>query len=130
MEKNFEKVKQYLLELEFSIQVEKEAEELFVVEKKEMGITNMIIDCEDPILILEQHILDLKKVDVTILTDILKMNRNIIHGALVLDETGKKLIFRDTLQLPNLDLNEIEASLNSLSLFLSEYSSKLIEYSK
>jgi hypothetical protein len=48
----------------------------------------------------------------------------------VLDETGKKVIFRDTLQLENLDQNELEGSLNSLSLLLSEYSTELIEFSK
>ena len=57
-------------------------------------------------------------------------NRDIIHGAFVLDESGKKLIFRDTLQIANLDLNELEGTLNSLSLLLSEYSDELINFSK
>ena len=57
-------------------------------------------------------------------------NRDIIHGAFVLDDDGDKVIFRDTLQIENLDLNEIEASLNSLSLLLSEYSEQIIKFSK
>jgi hypothetical protein len=48
----------------------------------------------------------------------------------VLDESGKNLMFRDTLQVENLDLNELEGSLNSLSLLLSEYSDELINMSK
>ena len=43
---------------------------------------------------------------------------------------GKKVIFRDTLQLENLDINEIEGSLNSLALLLSEFSGKIIEFGK
>jgi hypothetical protein len=39
-------------------------------------------------------------------------------------------LFRDTLQLEHLDLNELEASLNSLQLLLSEYMNELIVFSK
>ena len=46
-------VKSYLTELEFTILKEDPSEELFVVEKEDSGITNLIIDCEDPILIIE-----------------------------------------------------------------------------
>jgi hypothetical protein len=56
-------------------------------------------------------------------------NQDIIHGAFVIDESGEKILFRDTLQLENLDLNELEASINSLSLLLSEYSDELIKFS-
>ena len=62
--------------------------------------------------------------------DLLKKNRDIVHGAFTLDETGKKVIFRDTLQLENLDLNEVEGTINSLALLLSEFSNELISYSK
>ena len=61
---------------------------------------------------------------------LLKKNREIIHGAFVLDGSGKKVLFRDTLQLENLDQNELEATLNSLEMLLSEYSEEIISYSK
>ena len=38
--------------------------------------------------------------------------------------------FRDTLRLQHLDLDELEGSINSLSLLLSEYSEQIINYSK
>jgi hypothetical protein len=57
-------------------------------------------------------------------------NRDIVHGAFVLDEEGKRVIFRDTLQVESLDLNELEGTLNSLSLLLSEYSDEIIKFSK
>lgn len=130
MDKYFEKVRNYLLELEYEISGENEAEGIFVVQNPEMGIVNMIIDCEDLVLILEQHLFDMKNADVETLKTLLQLNRNIVHGALVLDETGTRVIFRDTLQLRNLDLNELEASVSSLSLFLSEYAGKILELSK
>ncbi|MCK5703017.1 MAG: molecular chaperone Tir, partial [Cyclobacteriaceae bacterium] len=86
--------------------------------------------CLDPILVMEQFLFEIKNESNEIYKSLLTKNRDIIHGAFVLDETGKKVIFRDTLQLENLDLNELEGSINSLSLLLSEYSDELIRFSK
>ncbi len=58
------------------------------------------------------------------------MNRELVHGAFILDEGCKYVSYRDTLQLENLDLNELEASIQSLSLALAEYGSELLEYAK
>ncbi len=130
MSEYFNKVKEYLLDLEYSIVSEDAAEELFVVEKEDDGISNVIIDCEDSFLIIEGLLFEMEKGTEEIFVSLLKKNREVVHGAFSLDETGKKVIFRDTLQLENLDQNELEASLNSLKLILSEYSEELIEFSK
>jgi hypothetical protein len=130
MENNFRKVKDYLLELDYGIVSEDESEELVVTENLDAGITNLIIDCEDPILVIELHLFDLINGDEDSFKRFLQMNREIIHGAISLDETGKKVIFRDTLQLENLDLNELEGTLNSLEAFLSENAKELISMSK
>jgi hypothetical protein len=61
---------------------------------------------------------------------LLQMNRTLVHGAFALDEEGKRVIFRDTLQLENLDKNELEGSINALSIALAEYAGELIAFSK
>ena len=126
----YNKVKDYLLNLEFNIVQEDTAEELFVVENPDGGISNLIIDCENPILIVEGVLFELTNDNPEIYKTLLKKNREIIHGAFVLDESGKKVLFRDTLQLENLDQNELEATLNSLEMLLSEFSEEIISYSK
>ena len=88
----------------------------------------MYLDCEDPILVMEQTVFELKKNDPDILLRLLQMNREIVHGAFVIDESGKQVLFRDTLQLENLDLNELEGSINSLALAMAEYSEELINF--
>ena len=130
MEKSIEKVKNYLNELDLMISYEGENEQVFVVQNEERGIKNLVIACSDPILIMEQYLFELKDASSNELKHLLQTNRKIIHGALVLDESGKKLIFRDTLQLENLDKNELEGSINSLGLFLSEFSSEIIKLAK
>ncbi len=127
---NFELVKEYLHELEYEILLEDANEEVVVVANLDAGVTRMVIDCEDPILVMEQHLFDLKADNDNIFKSLLMKNREIIHGAFALDETGTKVIFRDTLQLENLDKNELEGSLNSLALLLSEYSDEIIKFAK
>lgn len=130
MNNNFLKIKNYVTELEYTIVNESEGDSILVIEAEESGIKNLVLGCEDPILIMEQYITDVESDSSGIYVELLKKNRDIIHGAFVLDDSGKKLIFRDTLQLENLDLNELESSINSLSLLMSEYSSELINISK
>lgn len=130
MKDSFNKVKEYLLDLGHSITKEDENDGLFVIDDEGLGIKNLVIGLADPILIMEQYILEIKNAPASIYMQLLQKNRDIIHGAFVLDESGEKLIFRDTLQMENLDRNELEGSINSLTLLLSEYSEELIGFSK
>ena len=125
----FEKVKSFLLQLDYNIIEEDLEEELFIVEKEEAGIQQLIIDCEAPILIFEYPLFSLDGNDPMIYKELLEKNRDIIHGAFALTDEGR-IIFRDTLQLGNLDFNEIAGTLESLELLLAEYGNRLIEISK
>ena len=127
---HFDKVRDYLMELEYSIINEDKENEVFVVESEEDGISNLIIGVADPILIVEQYLFDLHDDDGKITKELLMKNRDIVHGAFAIDESGKKVLFRDTLQVENLDLNELEGTLTSLSLLLGEYTDEIIEFSK
>lgn len=130
MSKNLEKVENYLHELGFSISSKNEKEELVVIDDEEKGIKSMVIDCEDPILLIEQIIMEVPKKTDNFFKRLLQINRTLVHGAFVLDEKGKTVLFRDTLQLENLDKNELEGSINSLSLALAENADELITFSK
>ena len=145
----FVKVKGYLNELGLAIIKEIPADDLFVVQDEDNGINNLVVDVEDPIVILEQYIMNVpSQGQEHFYRRLLQMNRMLVHGAFVLDEelasgkesaelaSGKELAkplrvyFRDTLQLQNLDLNELEGSIKALSLGLAEVSAELIEFSQ
>jgi len=129
MENNFLKVKNYITELGYNIVHENEEDSVFVINNDAEGFSNLVIGCADPILIIEQYLFEIKTESISIYKELLQKNRDIIHGAFVLDETGTKVIFRDTLQIENLDLNELEGTFNSLALLLSEYGDKIITFS-
>ena len=126
----FKKIESFISQLGYSISYKNEKEGIFCIESEMDGIKNLIIGVAPPILIVEQFIFELKNDDKQILKSLLQKNRDIIHGAFVLDEEGKKVIFRYTMQIENLDMNEFEGALNSLGLLLSEYYEQIIEFSK
>ena len=130
MSEKFDLVKQYLFEIEIPIISEDQAEELVVVDNEDEGIKNLVIDCEEPILVLEQIIMKVPQDPGNLFKRLLQMNREMVHGAFVLDENAELVIFRDTLQLENLDRNELEASIQALGLAMAEYSSEMLSYAK
>lgn len=130
MDPYFSKVREYLLELNISIIRELPEEDLLVVEHEEAGIVNLVLIVTDPILIMEQHLFTLKDDTSDVYKKLLKKNRELVHGAFALDDSERKVIFRDTLQLENLDLNELEGSFKALELLMSEYSEELLAFSK
>lgn len=130
MSENLELVKRYVLDMDLKIVEENEAEELLVVEDEENGIRNLVIDCEPPLVILEQLIMEVPGNDAHFFKRLLQMNRELVHGAFVLDEEGKYVFYRDTLQLEHLDFNELEASIRSLSLALAENGNELLGFAK
>jgi hypothetical protein len=127
---DFEKVKDFLLDMGFVMSQEDPQEELIVIDDEERAIKNLVIDCESPILILEQVIMPMPQDSSDFCKRLLQMNRTLVHGAFVLDDEGTTLLFRDTLQLENLDRNELEGSIDALSLALAEYGSELVSFAR
>jgi hypothetical protein len=99
-----------------------------VVEDEESGIKNLVIDCEEPIAILELPVMEVPGEPGELFRRLLQMNRELVHGAFVLDEAGQRVLWRDTLELGNLDRNELEGSVRALSLALAENGAELLRY--
>ena len=127
---DFEKVKDFLLDMGFVMSQEDPQEELIVIDDEERAIKNLVIDCESPILILEQVIMPMPKGSSDFCKRLLQINRTLVHGAFVLNEEGTTLLFRDTLQLENLDRNELEGSIDALSLAMAEYGGELVSFAR
>ena len=127
---DFETVKDFILDMGFAISHEDPKEELVVINDDDRGIKNFVIDCEAPILILEQVIIPMPEGSSDFCKRLLQINRTLVHGAFVLDEEGTTLLFRDTLQLGNLDRNELEGSIDALSLALAEYADELVTFAR
>ena len=127
---DFQTVKSYVQELNLVIVSEDPAQCILIVEDHERGINNLVIDCEEPILIFEQIVLDVPSSPGAMFRRLLQMNRTLVHGAFALTEDGKRVLFRDTLRLENLDLNEVQGTIEALSLAMAEHAAELIAFSQ
>ena len=131
MSERFDQVKDYVLELGLVIDQEIPEEEIVIVNDQDRGIQNLVIDCEDDVLVLEQLIMESRpNTSAEVYKRILQMNRDLVYGAFVLNEDGSSLIYRNTLALENLDLNELESTINALSLGLAENGAELLNFVK
>jgi len=128
MSEYFAIVKSHLQDLNLTIEEENAEEELAVVSDEERGILRLIVDCEDPILILEQAIMPLPKKPGDMFKRLLELNRTLIHGAFAIDEETGTVLFRDTLRLDTLDRTELEGSITALELALAENAAELLAY--
>lgn len=126
---DFSMVKDYVLELGFAISREIPEDEIVIIDDEERGIKNLVIDCEDTVLVLEQLIIQVAPTASTeVYKRLLQMNRELVFGAFVLNEEGVSLLYRNTLALENLDLNELESTINALSLGLAENGEELLGF--
>jgi len=130
MSYHFNTVKAYLQDLDLVVDDEDTDDELVVVSDENRGINHLIVDCEDPILIVEQAIMPIPNNPGNLFRRLLELNRTLIHGAFALDEETGTILFRDTLRLETLDRSELEGSITALELALAENASELLEYSK
>ena len=127
---DFQTVKSYLQELHMMIVKEDPAQQLLIVEDDEFGIKNLVIDCEEPLLIFEQVIMDVPAKPGDMFRRLLQLNRTLVHGAFALTEDSKRVLFRDTLRMENLDLNEVQGTMQALSLAMAEHATELIALSQ
>ncbi|MFP6591060.1 MAG: YbjN domain-containing protein [Candidatus Latescibacterota bacterium] len=126
---HFERVKEYIVDLGFTIDEEIADEEIIVINDEDRGIHQLVIDCEDDLLVLEQLILKFPgEVTAAVYRRLLQMNRSFVFGAFVLNEEGDTLLYRNTLALDNLDLNELDTTINALSLGLAENGDELLRF--
>jgi hypothetical protein len=127
---DFDTVKRFVQELQLAIIDEDPPEGIVVVEDEARGLKNFVLNCEDPILIFEQRILDVPTPPGAIFRRLLQMNCTLVHGAFVLDEAGKSILLHDTLALAHLDLTEVQGTIDAFSLALAEHAQELIAFSR
>ena len=127
---DFETVKRFVQELQLAISAEEPSEGIVVVEDAERGLTNLILDCEDPLLIVTLRIMDVPTPPGQIFQRLLQMNRTLVQGAFVLDEAGQSILLHDTLALAHLDVNDLQGTIDAFSLALAEHAWELLAFSR
>lgn len=90
----------------------------------------VVVNYESPVLVLRVNVMDAPKSDASkagLMTKLLELNAtDLVHGSYGLE--GEHIVLTDTLQLENLDFNELQASFDSITLALASHLPALAEH--
>ncbi len=123
-----EKIEEYLLELE--LPYEKVAEDMWIVKDEYDYLDNIVLIYSPPILILRVKVMPVPEENKEeLFRKLLELNAtDLLHGAYAID--GNNIIIIDTLEVENLDLNELQASIEAISMALVQHYKVLSKYYK
>jgi hypothetical protein len=98
------------------------------VESPDNNVENIIISYEEPILLMRVNLMKIPESNKESFYErLLKLNATEIpHGAFGVEDQNVVLI--DTLQVENLDRNELQASVDSLGFTVAQYYNELKSY--
>jgi hypothetical protein len=121
-----EKLEGYLVRLSLSFRGAGNG--AWVVQDREKGLENLLIQLAEPLVILRIHVMDLPATRrEKLFEELLRLNAtDMVHGAYALD--GKSIIITDTLEADTLDLEEFEASIDAIGLALAQHYRTLSAY--
>lgn len=90
----------------------------------------VVVNYESPVLVLRVNVMNVPKSDASkagLMTKLLELNAtDLVHGSYGLE--GEHIVLTDTLQLENLDFNELQASFDSITLALASHLPALAEH--
>jgi hypothetical protein len=120
------KVENYLIDLMYTY--EQIGKDLWLLDDEEHSLQGVAIMQADPLVIIRAEIMDIPKDNLLELyTKLLELNAiDIIHGAYAI-ENGKVILI-DSLIYDTMDYEEFRASLDSISLALTEHYPVLSKY--
>ena len=95
------------------VSFDQKREDIFVVYEPESGLS-IVIDVEETTIIFIIDIGQSEGVSQELGELLLSINNDAVHGAFGYDSEKKKILFKDVLEIKNLDLNELEASIQSM----------------
>ncbi|HPZ06928.1 MAG TPA: YbjN domain-containing protein [Candidatus Eremiobacteraeota bacterium] len=121
-------IENYLTQLGADYKVIKEG--LWMVNLKDVDIDNLVISYVPPLVVFRINLMPVpEKRREEFFKRLLELNAmEMIHGAYGLE--GDKIVLIDTLQVENLDLNEIQASIEALYFAVSHHFQELTAYLK
>ena len=121
-----EKLESYLVKLELTFQ--EAGKGTWVVREPEKGLANLFIMMADPLVVLRLTVMEVPaKGKDRLFEELLRLNAtDMVHGAYALD--GKHVVIVDTLEGDTLDVEELQASIEAISVAVAQQHGMLAKY--
>jgi hypothetical protein len=120
-------VEGYLIQM--GVSYEEIAENTWMIHDEYDTIDNIVVRLNDPVVLFRVKLMDLPegKDPRELFETLLRLNAtDMIHGAYGLE--GNAVVATDTLQAENMDFNEFQASVDALSMCITDHYRKLARF--
>jgi len=113
------KIEQYLIEMKYTYNEVKP--NLWLLDDAENGLEGIVVMYADPLVIIQVQVMDVPKLNShELYRKLLELNASeMIHGAYGLE--GSKVVIIDTLKYDTMDYPEFRATLDAISLALTQH---------
>lgn len=122
-----EKLEGFFINLELIY--EEVGDNMWLITDEENGLSSVVVYVQDDLVTLRAKVMDIpveKREE--FFEELLRLNGEMVHGAYAIEEESVILI--DSLELPTMDLEEFQASLDSTGLALAQHYNRLAKYRK
>lgn len=120
-----EKLEGFFIHLE--LVYEEIGENMWLLTDEENGLRSIVVFVQDDLVTLRANVMDIPSAErEAFFEDLLRLNADMVHGAYAIEE--QHVILIDTLELPTMDLEEFQASLDSTGLALAQHYATLARY--
>jgi hypothetical protein len=120
-----EKLEGFFINLE--LVYEEIGESMWLLSDEDNGLSSVVVYVQDDLVTLRSKVMDVpadRREE--FFEELLRLNAEMVHGAYAIEEDNVILI--DSLELPTMDLEEFQASLDSTGLALAQHYSRLAKY--
>ncbi len=117
----------YLIQM--GVSYEELAEQTWMIHDEYETIDNIVVRFNDPVVLFRVKLMDIPEgaTQKELFETLLRLNAtDMIHGAYGLE--GSAVVATDTLQAENLDFNEFQASVDALSMCITDHYRKLAKF--
>lgn len=121
-----DKIEDYFIKL--NVPYENKGDGIWKITGRDRGLDNVIVMASDPIVTVTVGVMGVPKANKEkFYEELLRLNASeLAHGAYGIE--GDNVVMVDSLESENLDLNEFQASLDSISLALNQHYKILTKY--
>ena len=121
-----QKIESYFINLDLTF--EEVTDNTWLIYDHEKGLDQVLIVAAPPVVIIRVKIMEIKEeMSIDFYKELLKLNSaDLVHGAYALD--GSEVVLLDTHEFATMDIEELQASLDAISLALTQHIPVLSKY--
>ncbi len=125
---SIERIERYLVAM--TVTYERVSEDVWVINDPDKGLSQIVLFVDESLLTVRTRVMNIPSEDLQLCHDLFKelliLNVDLVHGAYAIEEDY--IILMDTLELDTMDMEELQASLDAISLGLAEHYDRLKKY--